>query len=165
MKYQAGAVEQRILHMQTADPLRTPTYTLFPVPDYFFSTTGPNVGDQHRASPGTTATTRPNIDVTWAGVVGPGVAANGRRRTAAGRRQRSRTTRTRRNTVPAGEHASAPGWRRSTCVRRCCTWPGCSDDYPSDGRVISQVLSSPSSALRATQALAAGLPADQLERR
>ncbi len=40
VKYQAGAVEERILHMQTADPLRTPSYTMFPVPDYFFSTTG-----------------------------------------------------------------------------------------------------------------------------
>ncbi len=43
VKYQAGAVEQRILHMQTNDPLRMPTYTIFPVPDYFFGTTGPNV--------------------------------------------------------------------------------------------------------------------------
>ena len=42
-KYQAGALEQRVLHMQTADPLRTPTYTLFPKPDYFFSTSGANV--------------------------------------------------------------------------------------------------------------------------
>jgi len=42
-KYQAGAVEQRILHMQTNDPLRMPTYTIFPVPDYFFGTSGPNV--------------------------------------------------------------------------------------------------------------------------
>src|SRR4051794_36209967 len=39
--YQAGAIEQRILHMQTSDPLRTPTYSLFPKPDYFFSTSGP----------------------------------------------------------------------------------------------------------------------------
>src|SRR5262249_23454982 len=41
--YQAGALEQRVLHVQTADPLRTPTYTLFPKGDYFFSTAGPAV--------------------------------------------------------------------------------------------------------------------------
>ena len=75
-KYQAGALEQRVLHLQTADPLRTPTYTLFPKPDYFFSTSGPNVSintsfayDHGYYSP--------NIDITWVGMVGPGVAANG----------------------------------------------------------------------------------------
>ena len=62
--------------MQTADPLRTPTYTLFPKPDYFFSTSGPNVSinigfayDHGYYSP--------NIDITWVGMVGPGVAKNG----------------------------------------------------------------------------------------
>ena len=47
-KYQAGAFEQRVLHMQTTDPLRTPTYSLFPMPDYFFGTSGANVGVNHR---------------------------------------------------------------------------------------------------------------------
>ena len=76
VKYQAGAVEQRILHMQTGDPLRTPTYTMFPVPDYFFSTTGPNVSinssfawDHGYYSP--------NIDITWGAFAGPGVARTG----------------------------------------------------------------------------------------
>ncbi len=48
VNYQAGAAEQRILHMQTADPLRTPTYTMFPVPDYYFATSGPERLDQQR---------------------------------------------------------------------------------------------------------------------
>ena len=39
VSYQAGALEQRVLHMQTADTLRTPTYTIFPKGDYFFSGT------------------------------------------------------------------------------------------------------------------------------
>ena len=76
VKYQAGALEQRVLHMQTNDPLRTPTYTLFPMPDYFFSTSGANVSinsgfawDHGYYSP--------NIDITWAGIVGPGVAVRG----------------------------------------------------------------------------------------
>ena len=46
--YQAGALEERVLHMQTADPLRLPTYTLFPKPDYFFSTTGAERQHQQR---------------------------------------------------------------------------------------------------------------------
>src|SRR4051794_37809933 len=76
VKYQAGSVEQRILHLQTADPLRTPSYTLFPVPDYFFSTTGANVS----INPGFAYNHgyySPNIDVTWSSFAGPGVAANG----------------------------------------------------------------------------------------
>jgi len=70
-QYQAGALEQRVLHMQTADPLRTPTYSIFPVPDYFFGTSGPNISinpnfayDHGYYSP--------NIDVTWAAFTGPG---------------------------------------------------------------------------------------------
>jgi hypothetical protein len=62
-----------VLHLQTADPFRTPTYTIFPKPDYFFSISGPNVsinsgfGYNHGYSP--------NIDITWsAGYVVASVA-------------------------------------------------------------------------------------------
>ena len=65
-----------VLHLQTADPLRTPTYTLFPMPDYFFGTTGPNVSINSSFA-WNHGYYSPNIDITWAGVVGPGVAANG----------------------------------------------------------------------------------------
>jgi hypothetical protein len=39
VNYLAGTVEQRILQMQTADPGRTPSYTIFPQPDYYFDST------------------------------------------------------------------------------------------------------------------------------
>ena len=72
-KYQAGALEQRVLHIQTADPLRTPTYTLFPKGDYFFSTTGaPSASSA--TSPGTTATTArtsTSPGSAWSGRVSP----------------------------------------------------------------------------------------------
>ena len=84
--YQAGAIEQRILHMQTSDPLRTPTYTLFPKPDYYFSTSGPNVSINNGFAYNH-GYYSPNIDVTWSSLVGPGVAVRGRRRPAAGGRQ------------------------------------------------------------------------------
>ena len=137
-KYQAGALEQRVLHMQTADPLRTPTYTLFPKPDYFFSTSGPNVSinsgfayDHGYYSP--------NIDVTWAGMVGPGVAANGvdGPQPADGQpaaRPEVDEHRARRRA------RSGPGSRRPTSGRRCCTCSACADDYQSDGHVITQAL-------------------------
>ena len=83
--YQAGALEQRVLHMQTADPLRTPTYTIFPKPDYFFSTAGANVSinsgfayDHGYYSP--------NINVTWSVTRRPGRRGTRSRRTATGRR-------------------------------------------------------------------------------
>ena len=76
VNYQAGATEQRILHMQTADPLRTPTYTLFPKPDFYFSTSGANVGINSGFA-WNHGYYSPNIDVTWAAIAGPGVAARG----------------------------------------------------------------------------------------
>ena len=140
VKYQAGAVEQRILHMQTGDPLRTPTYTLFPVPDYFFSTTGPNVSinssfawDHGYYSP--------NIDITWGAFVGPGVARLGvDGPQPAGGNEASDPNSTR--TVP---QASGTG----TYVDEVDLRPtllhlvGLQDDYPSDGTVVNQVLMDP----------------------
>src|SRR5262249_17049059 len=75
-QYQAGAVEQRILHMQTNDPLRTPTYSIFPMPDYFFGTSGPN-GSINFNFAYDHGYYSPNIDVTWVAMTGPGVAAKG----------------------------------------------------------------------------------------
>ena len=77
VKYQAGALEERVLHMQTADRLRLPSYTMFPVPDYYFATSG---------APGVTINSgfafnhgyySPNIDITWASFAGAGVARRG----------------------------------------------------------------------------------------
>ena len=73
MKYQAGGVEERILHMQTADPLRKPSYTMFPVPDYFFSTSGARTCRSTRAFAWNHGYYSPNIDVTWSSFAGPGV--------------------------------------------------------------------------------------------
>ena len=79
--YQAGALEQRVLHMQTSDPLRTPTYTLFPKPDYFFATTDIGTPPQHIGiNPGFAydhGYYSPNIDITWVGIAGKGAAVNG----------------------------------------------------------------------------------------
>ena len=117
-KYQAGALEQRVLHMQTADPLRTPTYTLFPKPDYFFSTSGPNVSINYGFAYDH-GYYSPNIDITWAGIVGPGVAATGstgHSRSTATRR----TTRSRRTPFPRRARPGR-GSRRPTSGRRCST--------------------------------------------
>jgi hypothetical protein len=158
VRYQAGALEQRVLHMQTIDPLRTPTYTLFPKPDYFFSTTGPNVSinngfayDHGYYSP--------NIDVTWVGIAGKGVAVHGvdGPEPAQGN-QPSDPEST--NTVPQASQVGT--WVEETDIRPTMLYlAGLSDDYQSDGHVITQALATVPPALAATAQLAAGY--DQIE--
>jgi hypothetical protein len=156
--YQAGALEQRVLHMQTVDPLRFPTYTLFPKPDYFFSTSGPNVSinssfayDHGYYSP--------NIDVTWVGFAGKGVKVNGvDGPEPADGNQPSDPEST--HTVP--EASQVGTWVEETDIRpTMLQLLGLSDDYQSDGHVITQALDQVPSALAATEALAAGY--DQIE--
>ncbi len=152
-KYQAGALEQRVLHLQAADPLRTPTYTLFPKPDYFFSTSGPNVSinssfayDHGYYSP--------NIDVTWVGMAGPGVAARGvdGPQPADGNQAHDPEST---KTVP---QASTVGtWVEETDIRPTMLYLlGLHDDYQSDGHVITQALTSVPPALAAVVDLAKG---------
>jgi hypothetical protein len=152
-KYQAGGLEQRVLHIQTNDPLRTPTYSIFPVPDYFFGTSGPNVAfnsgfayDHGYYSP--------NINVTWAAFTGPGVAIRGvdGPQPADGNQAHDPNSN---NTVP---QASTVGtWVEEADIRpTILNLVGLKDDYQSDGHVITQALASPPSALAATADLAAG---------
>ena len=87
VNYQAGATEQRILHLQTADPQRTPTYSLFPKPDYFFDQSAPACSSRRTRRPTVSPSTRgfawnhgyysPDVDVTWSSFVGPGVRKDG----------------------------------------------------------------------------------------
>jgi hypothetical protein len=151
-KYQAGALEQRVLHMQTADPLRSPTYTLFPMPDYFFGTTGPNVA-VNPAFAWDHGYYSPNIDITWAGIVGPGVAANGvdGPQPPDGNEPHDPNSL---NTVPDASKIGT--WVEEADLRPTLLYlTGLSDDYQTDGRVISQVLAHPSASLQATEQLAA----------
>jgi hypothetical protein len=91
--------------------------------------------------------------VTWSSLVGPGVAARGLDGPdpAAGN-QPSDPNSTR--TVP---QASTVGtWVEETDLRPTLLHlVGLQDDYPTDGRVISQALSTPSKALQRTEDLAA----------
>jgi hypothetical protein len=152
VKYQAGGVEQRILHMQTADPLRTPSYTMFPVPDYFFATTGPNVS----VNPGFAYNHgyySPNIDVTWSSFAGPGVAAHGIDGPTPEQSNESQDPNST-HTVP--EASTRGTWAEEVDVRPTMLWLlGLRDDYATDGRVVSQVLAHPTPALTRTEALAA----------
>ena len=152
VNYQAGAAEQRILHMQTSDPMRTPTYTMFPVPDYYFSTSGPKltINSAYAWNHGYYS---PNIDVTWAAFAGRGVAAhgvNGPRPAQGNEANDPNSTRT----VPQAS-------RTGTYVDEVDLRPtllhlaGLRDDYPTDGAVVADVLSRPTRSLCTVGRLAA----------
>jgi predicted transcriptional regulator len=146
----ADRTEMKTLHMVTADPLRTPTFTPFADPDWFFFAS---------ASPATCATqaacafipSRSNqsfawnhgdiqdeIASTWIGLVGPGVRNSG----------------------------DFTGWTDHTDVRpTMLSLLGLSDDYTDDGRVVSQVLAPGSvpAALHSSDAIALGDVLKQLD--
>jgi hypothetical protein len=79
-KFLADPVEMKILHMITADPARTPTFTMFADPNYFLCTTGsfgcPTTSPYVTENPGFAwnhGDVSPDINTTWLGLVGPGV--------------------------------------------------------------------------------------------
>jgi hypothetical protein len=76
----ADTVEEKTLHMINADPKRTPTFTMFGNPDFYFQTYTPSCGanvcvDYHYAW--NHGNIQQEIGTTWAGIVGPGVANDG----------------------------------------------------------------------------------------
>jgi hypothetical protein len=70
--YLADQAEMRLLHMITADPARSATFTMFAKPDYFVSTFPPTtaINPAFNWNHGDIA---PEINVTWLGIVGPDV--------------------------------------------------------------------------------------------
>ncbi|MGB2875138.1 MAG: hypothetical protein WBB76_06650 [Gaiellaceae bacterium] len=132
MVAQADPVQERILRMVTADQQRTPTFTPFADPNWFFfaSSNGPGntpppvcPSDAACASiPARTSQSfawnhgdiQQEIATTWAGVVGPGVENR-------------------------GEYNGV--WTDHTDLRPTInTLAGLHDDYVSDGRVVTQIL-------------------------
>jgi hypothetical protein len=128
----ADHTEMKTLHMVTADPFRTPTFTPFADPDWFFFATG-NVSGT--SSPATCATQaacasipartsqsfawnhgdiQDEIASTWVGYVGQGVDQSG---------------------------IDSATWSDHTDVRpTILELVGLKDDYGHDGRVISEIL-------------------------
>ncbi len=129
----ADETEEEILHMVNSDPNRTPTFTLFGDPSFYFQAScdgGPGQG------PGAGCPTQdgdfawnhgdiqPEIANTWDGWVGPGVKS-------------------------MGENTGI--WVDHTDIRpTLMTILGLTDDYAWDGRAIAQILSAQSGAMPAT---------------
>ncbi|HEY3544303.1 MAG TPA: hypothetical protein VGK79_17335 [Gaiellaceae bacterium] len=121
----ADQTEMKTLHMVTADPARTPTFTPFADPDwFFFATGGPNC-----ATPAACATipartsqsfawnhgdVQDEIANTWAGFVGPGIANSG---------------------------LDTETWSDHTDLRpTMLSLLGLKDDYTQDGRLLREIL-------------------------
>jgi hypothetical protein len=114
-KYLADPVEEKLLHMVTADPLRTPTFTLFGNPDYFFQSFGPPPVEDS-AFAWNHGGTNPEIVTTWLGMVGPGVKNNG---------------------------VSGEIWSDHTDIRpTMLLLTGLTDDYQHEGRALVETLDS-----------------------
>jgi hypothetical protein len=115
----ADPVEEQTLHMVNSDPSRTPTFTMFGNPDYFFQTSNPCSSTALCVTPGFAwnhGDIQQEIGNTWVGMVGPGVANNG---------------------------IDANTWTDHTNVRpTILSLLGLHDDYTDDGHVLVQGLES-----------------------
>jgi hypothetical protein len=115
----ADPVEEKALHMVTADPQRIPTFTLFGNPDFFMTASGftPSCGANPCVSPGFAwnhGDVQQEIGNTWLGLVGPGVENNG---------------------------VDSTTWTDHTNVRATImTLVGLHDDYLLDGRPLIEAL-------------------------
>jgi hypothetical protein len=117
-QFLADPVEMKLLHMVTSDPARTPTFTWFADPNYFFFQGGTacgagcvSVGPAFAWNHGDI---QPEIVTTWLGLVGPGVRNNG---------------------------TTGSVWSDHTDVRpTILSLTGLHDDYASQGRVLFEVL-------------------------
>src|SRR5919197_3063056 len=105
--------------MINSDPSRTPTFTMFANPDFFFQTSNPTCGGNPCVNPGFAwnhGDVQDEIANTWLGIVGPGVNRGG---------------------------VDSEVWTDHTNVRpTMLSLLGLKDDYLNDGRVLAEGLES-----------------------
>jgi hypothetical protein len=147
VNYQAGATAQRILHLETADPLRTPTITVFPKPDYFFDAASPACGTG--SNPAVDCVTvnpafawnhgyySPDVDITWSSFAGPGVGARG---IDGPQPADSPEVKAPNGGGLVPDFSTKGTWTDETDVRPTLLHlAGLVDDYVMDGRVITEI--------------------------
>ena len=118
MRQMADPVEMKLLHMITADPARTPTFTYFALPQYFLFAGAPNCNSpcvtQQPGFAWEHGGYQPEIVTTWLGLVGPGVLKQG---------------------------IDSTTWSDHTDIRATVlALTGLGDDYSHDGRVLAEDL-------------------------
>ena len=157
--YLADRTEEGILHMVNADPARTPTFALFGKPDYYLSTGPASCGgpcvSQNSGFAYDHGAYAAEINTTWLGIAGPGVAKLGLDGTPADKGPSSAGPDSGQVTVPGS--GTTGTWIDQTDIRPTMLYlTGLRDDYQSDGRVISQILAHPNQALAASGTVALG---------
>ena len=163
--YLADPTEEAILHIVNADPARTPTFALFAKPDYFLSD---RLG--HVQRPCVTQNTgfawdhgdyAAEIDTNYLGIAGPGVKHLGLDGDTPSEGPNSAGPDSGQVTVPGS--GTKGTWIDETDIRPTLLYlTGLKDDYQTDGHVITQVLTSPTSALRPAAVTALGACYKQL---
>jgi hypothetical protein len=156
-QYEVDPAVEQLLHFVNADPNRTPSFTVFPKGDFFMTS-----GTADNCASGTTAANAstkcvsvsngfawdhgyylPEIDNTWLGIVGPGVANKGVDGRSAGDGPNS-----------AGDANSNPKlvtqlvdpgtWGDEADMRpTLLSLVGLKDDYVEDGRILTEDLTNP----------------------
>ena len=186
-QYEVDPEVEQLLHFVNADPNRTPSFTIWPKGDFFMSSGTQDTRTSVDGCPsGTTAANAatncvstsngfawdhgyyaPEIDNTWLGLVGPGVANKGvdGRSAADGPSSADGA-----NSDPKlVTQLNDPGtWGDETDMRpTLLALVGLEDDYVGDGRVLVEDLTNPTRQVRPAEVQAAGglLQAAQLERR
>ncbi|MBO0774163.1 MAG: hypothetical protein J2P35_22140, partial [Actinobacteria bacterium] len=157
--YLADPTEEAILHMVNADPARTPTFAMFARPDYFLSTGQASCGGscvtQNTGFAWDHGDYAAEINTNWLGIAGPGVASLGLDGTAADKGPNSAGPDSGQVTVP--DSGTTGTWIDETDIRPTMLYlTGLRDDYQTDGRVISQILTRPAPALAAPATVALG---------
>ena len=150
--YLASPAEEAILHLVNADPARTPTFTLFAKPDYFFTTGAANCNTPCVAVNPDFAyihgTYTAELNTTYLGMAGPGVRHLGLDGTTAADGPNSAGPNSGQVTVP--DSGTTGTWIDETDIRPTLMYlTGLTDDYIHDGRAISEVLAHPNGALSA----------------
>ena len=117
-RYLADPVEMKLLHMVTADPARTPTFTMFADPNYFLFAGAPNCNTpcvtQQPGFAWNHGDVNPDINTTWLGMVGPGIKNIG---------------------------VDGSVWSDHTDIRpTMMTLLGLQDDYAHDGRALTEYM-------------------------
>jgi len=163
--YLASPAEEAILHLVNADPARTPTFTLFAKPDYFFTTGAANCNTPCVAVNPDFAyihgTYTAELNTTYLGMAGPGVRHLGLDGTTAADGPNSAGPNSGQVTVP--DSGTTGTWIDETDIRPTLMYlTGLTDDYIHDGRVISEILARPNSALSAPGAEGLGACYKQL---
>ena len=150
--YLANPVEEAILHFVSADAARTPTLTMFAKPDYFLQAAPLSGACKGQLICPTTGFAYDHgdyaaeINSNYVGFVGPGVQHLGLDGPTASEGPSSAGANSG-QTVVADYHFPGP-WVDEADIRPTMVYlTGLQDDYEHDGRVISQILRSPNSAL------------------